>query len=106
MPTLAQAPYCFAAPLHLDFTRAGNTNDAAPATPYPANAGRATRPGVSVIVHVRSAELPPSPARARLCVNADGSVATVEPPISALRTTRYVIDGPAGVGFCDDVVTR
>ena len=106
VPTLAQAPYCFAAPLRLDFTHTGGAVEAAPATPYPATAGRATQPGVSVIVHVRSAELPPSPPRARLCVNADGSVATAEPPLAALRAARYVLDGPAGVGFCDDVAAR
>jgi hypothetical protein len=102
VPTLAQAPYCFAAPLRFDFTHAARSDEAAPATPFPANAGRATQAGVSVVVHVRSAELPPSPPRARVCVNADGSVATIEPPASALSAARYVLDGPPGVGFCAD----
>ncbi|HEY2744304.1 MAG TPA: hypothetical protein VGL86_06765 [Polyangia bacterium] len=103
VPTLARAPYCFAAPLRLDLSRAAHGDEARPATPFPPDAGRATQAGVSVVVHVRAAALPPSPPRARVCVNADGSVATVEPPAAALGAARYVLDGPAGVGFCDDV---
>lgn len=102
--TLAQAPYCFAAPLRLDFTRAAAPNDEAgraPPTPYPPSAGRATQPGVSTIVHLRGSTLPPSPPRARICVNGDGSVATVNPPAGALAGARYTLDGPPGVGFCD-----
>ncbi len=103
VPTLARAPYCFAATTRLQFTSAAIGDESAPATPFPPDAGRATQPGVSVVVHVRSAELPPSPPRARVCVNADGSVATVDPPGSALRTARWVLDGPPGVGFCADL---
>jgi len=107
--TLAQAPYCFAAPVHLDFTRVSAANgDSAvePPTPFPASAGRAAQPGVSTIVRLRSSTLPASPPRARVCVNGDGSVATVDPPVSALAGVRYTLAGPPGVGFCADAATR
>ena len=90
--------------MRLDLTHAAAANDdtgRAPPTPYPPNAGRASQPGVSVIVHLRGSTLPPSPPRARICVNGDGSVATVEPPAAALAGARYTLDGPPGVGFCD-----
>lgn len=107
VPTLAQSPYCFRAPVRLDFSRPGVRRDeTAPATPYPPNVGRATQPGLSVVVHVRGATLPPSPPRARVCVAADGRIATVAPPSPALQAARYTLDGPPGVGFCDDVSPR
>jgi hypothetical protein len=104
--TLAEAPYCFAAPLRFDFTGAPRTNELGPATPWPANAGRTAPPGVSVVIHVRAATVPAAPVRARVCVGPDGNVATVEPPVAALREARYTLEGPPGVGFCDDLVTR
>jgi hypothetical protein len=131
---LAQAPYCFAAPMRLDFTNATPGDLPSPMTPHPSMVPT-IEPGVSVVIRIRaelkrhdvyvtsdSPEIDRSVqssgghlfARYLRCVNSDGTVASVDPIlplpgddrpfVAPLRAKSEQFDGPAGVGYCHDVL--
>ena len=125
---LAQAPYCFAAPVRLDFTRARRDLGRSPALPFTKGAMHDPERGVSVIVRARAGahpppHLPPLVAAQlvaggvreldlayRLCVAADGTVARVDAihpapgddrsVVDTLRSWTFALEGPPGVGYC------
>ena len=110
---LAQAPFCFAAPVRLDERHAAPSTDVPPPLPYPPEIARPER-GVSIVllVHKLAGDPPPRALTGayRRCIMHDGTVATVEPlpgatadreTIDALRGGRYELRGPAGVGVCE-----
>jgi hypothetical protein len=126
--TLAQAPYCFAAPVHFDLRESQSGAALPPDLPYPLEAVHVGR-GVSAVVHLTplvhpSPHLPDAVKIAmaergggevaftyRQCVAADGHVASVEllqPAVghefdamaAVLREWRFSVAGPPGVGAC------
>jgi hypothetical protein len=126
---LAQAPYCFSAPIRIDLTRTTvPPADAAPAVPFPSTAGHAAEPGKSIVMQRKligelphlSDQLKIALAKAeveklvviyRLCAGPDGAVTRLEPVkpvpgddprfLEALRAWRFAMSGPPGVGFCE-----
>jgi hypothetical protein len=124
-PTLTRAPYCFAAPLNLDFTGLAPPQRGAPPevlslkeTPHGAEPGVSTVVGLKPIAHAlphlsdatkvamrgRSFE-----AIYRICTGPDGSVSVdpIQPAprddeaiVSTLRSWRYAVTGPLSGPIC------
>lgn len=125
---LATAPYCFAASLRIDLRGSPRGAVVAPNSPFPPESVRAVEPGRSVVLQIHRVDggdphLSDAVRIAygrrgggelvtlhRLCFDATGAVVALEalspPPDdaprfeAALRSWRFFVSGPPGVGFC------
>jgi hypothetical protein len=128
VPTTATAPYCFAAPLNLDFSDLGPARSS-PELASPREPIRKVDHGVSIVIGMQPVNTPklrfPSEtmrtlhaqkfvALYRTCVGADGHVTSVEAltpvpgddsqAVATLRSWRYAMSGPVTDPIC--TVTR